>query len=119
MDQPGAPPAAWQGPQVKTEFLNSKKTFNPQPIHLSQLTLCSKKRGHLSSMPAQSERNLRHRLLLPAHRCNDVSFCLGELAVLHGCNPFLPDEEAASIAGSPPLLKKMSHLVCESAKPNE
>jgi hypothetical protein len=26
---------------------------------------------------------------------------LGELVVRHGCNPFLPDEEAASIASRP------------------
>ncbi len=35
---------------------------------------------------------------------DNVSFLLGELAVSHVSNPFLPDEEADSIAGSPPSL---------------
>jgi hypothetical protein len=51
-----------------------------------------------AAMPAQLQSNLRRRKLLPAQRRNEVSFRLGELAVRHGCNPFLPDEEAASIA---------------------
>ena len=45
-----------------------------------------------------------HAAMLAEKPADDVSFLLGELAVSHVSNPFLPDEEADSIAGSPPLL---------------
>src|SRR5690349_4354629 len=32
---------------------------------------------------------------------NEISFFLGELVIHHGCNPFLPDEVAASITAHP------------------
>jgi hypothetical protein len=32
---------------------------------------------------------------------NEISFFLGELVIRHGCNPFLPDEVAASITAHP------------------
>jgi len=34
---------------------------------------------------------------------NEISFFLGELVIRHGCNPFLPDEVAASITAHPPV----------------
>ncbi len=37
---------------------------------------------------------------------NGVSFSTGELEIFHVSNPFLPDEEADSIAGSPLSLGK-------------
>jgi hypothetical protein len=36
-----------------------------------------------------------------AVRRNAISFFLGELVIRHGCNPFLPDEVAASITAHP------------------
>jgi hypothetical protein len=36
---------------------------------------------------------------------HQIPFYLGELLILHGCNPFLPDEEAVSISTHPLQLK--------------
>ena len=42
-----------------------------------------------------------HAVMLAEKPADDVSFLLGELAVSHVSNPFLPDEEADRFAGSP------------------
>jgi len=40
------------------------------------------------------------------------------LAIPHVCIPFLPVEEANSVASSPTSLKKVLHLLCQTARPN-
>jgi len=43
---------------------------------------------------------------------------LGELAIVHVCNPFLPDGRREQCRHSPPLWEKVLHLLCQTAQPN-
>ena len=50
----------------------------------------------------EDERDGADALAKPLVVRNEISLVLGELAISHGCNPFLPDEVETSIASHPP-----------------
>ena len=53
--------------------------------------------------------------MLAEEPADAVTFLFGELAVCHVSNPFLPDEETDSIAGSPPLAYWLPQSLCMSS----